>query len=49
MLEALIKIEKMLQDIIDGRDDMIPVERISHVLRVVRTQIEMQEEGLFDN
>lgn len=49
MTATLDKIEKLLEAIVNGGDDMIPVERVSHVLRVLRTQREMHEEGLFEN
>lgn len=49
MTATLDKIEKLLETIVNGNDDMIPVERVSHVLRVLRTQREMHEEGLFED
>lgn len=49
MTATLDKIEKLLEAIVNGGDDMIPVERVSHVLRVLRTQREMQAEGLFED
>ncbi len=48
MTETLNKLEKLLEAIVSGNDDMIPVDRVSHVLRVLRTQREMHEEGLFE-
>lgn len=49
MTATLDKIEKLLETIVNGGDDMIPVERVSHVLRVLRAQREMHEEGLFED
>lgn len=49
MTETLSKIEKLLEAIVSGNDEMIPVESVSHVLRVLRTQVEMDDEGLFED
>lgn len=49
MTGTIDKIEKLLETIVNGGDDMIPVERVSHVLRVLRTQREMHEKGLFED
>lgn len=46
--EYMDKIEMLLETIVNGGDDMIEVERVSHVLRVLRTQREMEAEGLFE-
>ena len=48
MLETLDKLEALLDAIVNGNDDMIPVERVSHVLRVLRARREMNDQGLFD-
>jgi len=48
MLETLDKLEALLEAIVSGGDDMIPVERINHVLRVLRARREMNDQGLFE-
>lgn len=49
MPEFMDKIERLLEEIVNGNDEMIEVSRVGHVLRVLRTQREMQKEGLFDD
>lgn len=49
MPDYMNKIEEMLEKIISGGDDMVPVESVSLVLRVLRTQREMEAEGLFES
>ena len=48
MKEIPVKVEKLLVEIVSGNDDMISVDRVKHVLRVLRAQKEMEDEGLFD-
>ena len=48
MIEILNLIEEMLGVLVDGGDDMIPVEHISRVRRVCQTQREMLEQGLME-
>ena len=48
MTEILVKVERLLVEIVSGNDDMISVDRVKHVLRVLRAQKEMEDEGLFD-
>lgn len=49
MPEFLDKIERLLEALVNGGDDFIEVNRVSHVLRVLRAQREMENEGLFDD
>lgn len=49
MNDILNKIEYLLREITSGGDDMIPTERVSHVLRVLLAQKEMQDQGLFED
>lgn len=49
MPEFMDKIERLLEDIVNGRDEMIEVGRVGHVLRVLRAQREMQDRGLLDD
>jgi hypothetical protein len=48
MTETIDKLEALLEAIVSGGDELIPVERVSHVLRVLRARKEMSEQGLFD-
>ena len=48
MPKFLDKIERLLEAIVNGGDDMIEVSRVGHVLRVLRAQREMQDRGLLD-
>lgn len=48
MTSTLDKIEALLEAITSGNDELIPVESVSHVLRVLRAQKEMMAEGLIE-
>ena len=48
MMKVLDLIEEMLGTLVDGGDDMIPVEHVSRIRRVCQTQKEMLEQGLIE-
>lgn len=45
-LAVLAKIERLLSDIIAGGDEMVPVESVMLVRRIVQTQAEMLALGI---
>ena len=48
VIEVLNLVEAMLQAVVSGGDDMVPVESVSRIRRICQTQREMIELGLLD-